>query len=121
MQDKLVYRKLIDEMVRACREGQGQIGARRARSGVWNANAQSDQEAWADQHAMNLLLSKLDASDRVVLATMLEQEFESGIHESLVILDAAAIKPFDQAEEGTPFHDFVGRLTGWEWPTQGNH
>jgi hypothetical protein len=120
MSDKLVYRKLIDEMVRACREGQGQIGAQRARRGLWNPNAQSDQGLMADQHAMNVLLSKLSASDRTVVATMLEQEFRNGIHESLRILHEAGIKPFNQAEEGTPFHDFVGRQTGWEWPTAGD-
>ena len=116
MSDKVIYRKLIDAMVRACHEGQGQIGAQRARRGLWNAGAVSDDGPMADQHAMNALLLKLSPSDQEVLASMLAGEFESGIHESLVILDEAGIKPFDQAEEGTPFHDFAGRLTGWEWP-----
>lgn len=115
--EKLFYRKLIDDMVRACKGGQGQIGSRRARNGVWNPNAtRPDDDLMADQFAFNGLLSKLSPQDREVLATMLEQQFVSGIHESLVILHDAGIRPFDQAEEGTPFHDFVGRLAGWSWP-----
>src|SRR5258708_12566829 len=110
MEDKLLYRKLIDEMVRACLEGQGQIGPKRARAGVWNANAVSDQGLMADQHAMNALLSRLSATDRAVVATMLEQAFRNGVHESLVILHEAGIKPFDPAEQVTPFHHFVGPL-----------
>lgn len=97
-----------------CKEGQ--IGSRRARRGVWNPNATGDDDLMADQFAFNGLLSRLSPQDREVLAAMLEQQFVSGIHESLVILHEAGIHPFDQAEEGTPFHDFVGRLTGWTWP-----
>jgi hypothetical protein len=111
-----LYRKLIDEMVKSCREGQGQIGRRRVRTGEWNRNAVPDSQEWADQHAFNMLLGKLSQEDREVLGTMLAQEFESGIHEALVILHEWGIQPFDQAVEGTPFHDFVGRLDGWEWP-----
>jgi hypothetical protein len=121
MEDKLVYRRLIDEMVRACREGQGQISAQRARRGLWNPNAVIPEGLMADQHGMNVLLSKLNANDRGVIATMLEQEFVGGVHKTLVILHEAGVKPFDQADEGTPFHDFAGRLIGWEWPTAPDH
>lgn len=47
---------------------------------------------------------------------MLEQAFVSGVHESLVVIHEEAIEPFDKGYEGTPFHDFVGRLDDWQWP-----
>ena len=47
------YREMIDELVHVCRHGQGQIGARRVRAGLWNANARSDY--LEEQHAVNLL------------------------------------------------------------------
>lgn len=121
MDETTVYRNLIDAMVRACRQGQGQIAAERARRGVWNPNAGSIQDpALADdrdnQLAMNALLARLDSTDRDVLARMLEQEFIGGVHETLAILYEGNVPPFDKAYEGSPFHDFVGRLDGWEWP-----
>ena len=48
------YREVIDELVRMCRDGQGQIGARRVREGVWNKNA--SEVAIPEQHQINLLL-----------------------------------------------------------------
>ena len=36
---------------------------------------------------------------------------------ALVVLHEAQLEPFDEGYEGTPFHDFVGRLTGWQWPS----
>jgi hypothetical protein len=30
--------------------------------------------------------------------------------------EVSVLLPFDKAYEGTPFHDFVGRLDDWEWP-----
>ena len=47
---------------------------------------------------------------------MLAKEFVSGVHETLVVLHELGVPPFDTGYEGTPFHDFVGRLTDWEWP-----
>jgi hypothetical protein len=47
---------------------------------------------------------------------MLEDEFVSGVHESLVVLHEESVPPFDGGYEGTPFHDFVGRLGDWDWP-----
>lgn len=122
MDETTVYRNLIDAMVRACRSGQGQIGAERARRGVWNPHAGSINDPAladdrADQLAMNALLARLDLTERQVLARTLEQEFINGVHEALVILHEAELPPFDKAYEGTPFHDFVGRLDGWGWPS----
>lgn len=34
--DRQLYQALIDELVRECREGQGQIGPSKARTGTWN-------------------------------------------------------------------------------------
>ena len=47
------YRELIDALVRACREGQGQIGRRRVRHGVWNSNATTTADELTDRHGMN--------------------------------------------------------------------
>jgi hypothetical protein len=41
-----------------------------------------------DQYAFNLLLRKLDAADREVLARVLQEQFESGVHQALVALHA---------------------------------
>ena len=49
---------------------------------------------------------------------MLEQAFVGGVHETLVVLHEAEVSPFDQGYEGTPFHDFVGRLDDWPWPEE---
>lgn len=106
-----LYRGTIDRLVLACQQGQGQIASRRVRSGKWNAHATS-----ADQQRIDALLARLPTEDRGLLARMLEDEFVGGVHEALVVLHEEAIVPFDKAYEGSPFHDFVGRLNGWEWP-----
>lgn len=108
------YRAAIDELVRSCSEGQGQIGARRAIAGVWNSNA---TPSWPDrQYEYNKLLAELDEGQRDVLASMLTGQFESGVHEALVILHEHQIAPFEIGYEGAPFHDFAGRLEGFPWP-----
>jgi len=112
--DRRVYRDLIDELVRSCRSGQGSIGPRRARAGVWNPNITKTTDP--EQHEFNELLAKLSKKDRGILAKLLSHEFFSGVHTALVALHEAEIAPFDDGYEGTPFHDFVGRLDGWKWP-----
>jgi hypothetical protein len=68
---------------------------------------------------MNLLLAKLGASERETLATFLAQEFEGGVFEALKALEKFQIPPFEGGYEGSPFHDFIGRLSGeWEWPEE---
>jgi hypothetical protein len=108
------YRDLIDRLVHDCRAGQGQIAAHRARTGLWNQNATA--EDIPDQHEVNVLFARLPRADREVLARLLEQEFVSGVHAALVALHEAQLPPFDKAYEGTPFHDFMGRLVDWDWP-----
>jgi hypothetical protein len=116
--DRAAYRALVDELVHSCRDGQGQIGARRVRAGIWNANADDPSLNIPDQQAINDLLRGLSADDRELLATMLAREFESGVHETLVVLHERAVPPFDDGYEGGPFLDFVGRLGDWEWPDE---
>jgi len=65
------YRTLIDRLVRACREGQGQIPAGRALRGVWNSNAITQPEEMPDQQRMNVVLAAINEADREVLAQML--------------------------------------------------
>ena len=108
------YRRVIDELVRVCHEGQGQIGPRRARAGVWNQNATA--EFIPDQNQINLLLQRLSAADREVLAGMLAQAVETGVFETLKVLEEFEVEPFQDGYEGTPYHDFIGRLGGWQWP-----
>ncbi len=36
--------------------------------------------------------------------------FEAGAHTALVVLHEVVVPPFEDGYEGTPFHDFVGRL-----------
>ncbi len=45
-----------------------------------------------------------------------EAAFVSGVHTALRVLHEAGLPPFEDGYEGTPFHDFVGRLQGWQWP-----
>jgi hypothetical protein len=109
-----VYRDLIDELVRVCHEGPGQVGAERVRSGMWNANA--SPEFLADQHAINVLLSRLSESERQILAQMLAREVQVGVFETLKALELFGFSPFQDGYEGSPYDDVVGRLAGWEWP-----
>lgn len=114
--DVQLYKRVVDDLVKSCREGQGRVGPERARRGVWNANATPD--FLPDQHRFNRFLARLAPDDRAVLAAMLEEQFVGGVHEALVVLHAAGVEPFADGFEGTPFHDFVGRLGGWDWPTE---
>lgn len=111
------YRDLIDRLVHDCRSGQGQIDAHRARAGVWNEIAAPD--LLPEQHAINLLLARMPEGDREILARMLTEAFSEGVFTALVALHEARIEPFDKGYEGTPFHDFVGRMDEWHWPEAG--
>lgn len=42
--------------------------------------------------------------------------FAAGVHTVLVALHEAAMPPFDDGYEGTPFLEFMGRLQGLPWP-----
>lgn len=128
--DRVAYRQIIDRLVDSCKRGQGQITRQRVVEGVWRRHP--GQTAWSDvpewmrevteefakqSLAVDELLARLDDAERDTLARLFEQEFVSGMHETLVVLHDAGIPPFDDAYEGTPFHDFAGRLDGWTWPT----
>src|SRR5262245_30954244 len=106
------YRDVIDELVAMCNDGQGQIGPRRARNGVWNQNATAD--FLPDQHEINDLLSRMPAADREVLARMLAGEVVTGVFETLKVLEQFQVPPFEVGYEGSPFEDFIGRLHGWK-------
>jgi hypothetical protein len=110
----LLYRQVIDELVRACKEGQGQLAAERARKGIWNQNATVDYIP--EQHAINLLLKRMSAADREILAGMLADQVVTGVFEALKVLEQFEIEPFQDGYEGSPFNDFIGRLSDWEWP-----
>ena len=109
-----IYRELIDALVQACKNGQGQIGVRRAREGVWNRNA--TQDFIPEQYEINLLLGRMSVHDREILAGMLAHEVEVGVFETLKVLEQFEVEPFQNGYEGSPFHDFIGRLADWEWP-----
>lgn len=112
-----LYRKMIDTLVVACATGPGQVSASRVRVGVWNANAEEVSDAPAEQHAMNALLASLDPGQRDTLALLFAQEFASGVFNTLEVLHAARLSPFDTGYEGSPSDDFLDRMDGWEWPT----
>ncbi len=109
-----IYREMIDALVDMCHTGQGRIRADRVRKGVWNANARAD--FIEDQHAVNLLLLRLTPNERELLATLLSGAAEQGVCEALKVLENFQVDPFVEGYEGSPFHDFIGRLGGWEWP-----
>jgi hypothetical protein len=109
-----VYRDVVDHLVDVCQNGQGQIGARRVRAAIWNENANA--EFLPDQHEINILLSRMSAADREILAQLLAREFWHGVFETLKALEEFEIAPFENGYEGSAYNDFVGRLDGWEWP-----
>ncbi|MGV3661556.1 MAG: DUF6547 family protein [Prosthecobacter sp.] len=111
-----IYRNVIDDLVKACREDQGQIGPRRVRAGVWNPNAKAG--FIPAQHEINLLLQRLSAGEREILAGMLEESVQTGVFETLKVLEEHQIEPFLEGHEGSPYHDFVGRMNDWEWPEE---
>src|SRR5215510_14154139 len=80
-----IQRDVIDHLVDVCRNGQGQIAARRVRAAVWNANASA--EFLHDQHEINLFLGRMAATDRDILAQLLAKEVELGVFESLKALE----------------------------------
>jgi hypothetical protein len=108
------YRQIIDELVQVCQNGQSQIAPRRARAGVWNRYATTD--SIPEQHQINLLLQRLPATNREILAGMLAQAVVTGVFETLKVLEEFEVEPFQDGYEGTPYHDFIGRLGGWQWP-----
>lgn len=115
--DRQQYRTLIDALARECREGQGQIGARRARTGTWNPSAGAVPGDFPDQRRINELLAGMRQGDREVLAQMLAQAFQDGVFTALRVLHDHQVPPFQDGYEGTPFNDFTGRLDDWPWPT----
>ena len=55
--------------------------------------------------------------EQAILALMLAHEVEAGVFETLKVLEQYEIAPFEDGYEGSPFHDFIGRISGeWEWP-----
>ena len=114
--DRGLYRVLIDELVRECREGQGQIGPCRARTGTWNPNADAMPDGLPDQRRISELLAGMGQDDREVLAQMLTEAFQGGMFTALRVLHDHQVPPFEDGYEGTPFNDFAGRLGDWPWP-----
>src|SRR5262252_3197903 len=100
-----IYRDVIDHLVDVCHNGQGQIGARRVRAGVWNANATAD--VLRDQYEINLLLTRMPVADREILAQLFAMEVELGVFETLKALEHFEIKPFESGYEGSPYNDFT--------------
>lgn len=111
-----IYKEVIDQLVNVCKEGQGQIGARRVREGVWNENA--NENFIPDQHKINVLLQGMSADQRETLAAMLSQAVVTGVFETLKSLEQFEIEPFKEGYEGSPYNDFIGRLDDWTWPNE---
>jgi hypothetical protein len=113
-QKPAIYKEMIDALVKTCKDGQGQIGSKRARRGTWNQNATA--EFIPDQHQINLLLKRLSPTDREIFAQVLAQQVVTGVFETLKVLEQFQIEPFKDGYEGSPYNDFIGRLADWEWP-----
>lgn len=113
---RYLYRTLIDELVEECRQGQGQIGPRKARAGTWNRNDKVLDD-FPEQRRINALLSRMGQDDREVLAQILADAFQGGVFIALRVLHDHQVPPFEDGYEGTPFNDFAGRLQDWPWPS----
>ena len=61
--------------------------------------------------------ARLTDSDREIVARLLEESYVGGIHDTLVAVYDAQLPPSDDGYEGSPFHDFMGRVQGWDRPT----
>ncbi|HKO47084.1 MAG TPA: DUF6547 family protein [Polyangiaceae bacterium] len=113
------YRDFIDEMVDVCHNGQGQVGPDNVRKGVWNRSANAADPSLRTEHEINALLARLTPAERQLIAKMLEQATSGGVFETLKALELFGIEPFVDGYEGSPFHDFVGRMAkDWDWPDQ---
>lgn len=112
-----LYRTIIDALVVQCRDGEGQVSARRIQAGVWNENAEvADVETQPEQHAMNVLLASLSPDQREVLAALFVEEFESGVYNALRVLEAARVPLFVDGIDGLPTDHFLDRLDDGAWP-----
>ena len=115
--DRAQYRAVIDELVRECREGQGAIHPRRVRSGLFHQYALDHPEEMPEESRINGLLARMEPDDRELVAGLLETAFVDGVHATLAVLHWNEIPPFGDGYEGTPLHDFIGRLNlDWDWP-----
>jgi len=108
-----IYRRVIDRLAHDTLHGQGQTASAAIRRGVWNPHVATETHP---DVGINELLARLSDQDRAILAEMVAESFRSGVHQTLVTLHEEAIIPFDRGYEGTPFHDYIGRVNGWEWP-----
>ena len=100
---RAAYRAIIDDLVTECLSGQGQVVRHHVQ---FPPHPDPAGDALAD----------LDDSTRAAVVKAVADAFVAGVHTALVALDARQVSPFDQAYEGTAFHDFMGRLDGWDWP-----
>ena len=111
------YEYFIDGLVKR----RNSVEARSVKKGVWH------EEPPPDQAKYNSLLSDLSQEQRDLIADLLQQAREGGMHDFLVFLTdkkyqlsrngiKLAWEPF-----GTPaFYDFVARLAGDQWPNDDN-
>lgn len=82
------------------------------RRGVWNTYARDHPGEMPEEDLINRVLDGLTDDDRGVVARMLELAYEGGVHDTLRVLHDHEVPPFDDAHEGTPFQDFMGRIKG---------
>lgn len=115
-EDRSLYRAVIEALVVQCRDGQGQVSARRVVAGVWNENAEAVDDVAPDQHEMNVLLDALTPQQRTVLAELFAEEFASGVYNTLHVLEAAHVGPFGVGEVDAAPDAFLDRLYDWERP-----
>ncbi len=112
------YKAMIDQLVEQTTPG---VNERRLReSGVYSGSA--------EDAAANDLVTSLSGQQRDVLAEMLRQERVSAIHDVLAAFTWWLLcrevgltfrgkpMPFQLSEMGL-HGDYIGRLDGWEWPS----
>ena len=85
---------------------------------MWNAYALDHPDELPAEQRLNEVLGRLPAQDRAAIGHMLAKSYEGGVHDTLRVLHDHEVPPFDDAYQGTPYHDFMGRLeTDWSWPS----
>ena len=117
-----IYKDFIDNMVEICNNGQGTIESRKILNGVWNKNLKDEMKklnSFKEDFIINEMLKKLNQEEKEILAKLFKNQFIGGVFETLKYLEEFEIEPFIEGYEGSPFHDFIGRVDEedpWEWP-----
>lgn len=104
---RAAYRQAIDALVDECHNGQGSVLPEWVERGVWPID-----------RSIASALGRFTAEERHLVAKMLRTAYSGAVHDTLRVLEDHEFPALDQAYEGSPFQDFMGRLEShYDWPS----